>query len=98
MGDNKDQQKEVRMPKVFAKLGFKKSRRQYDVASKAVFVLTVELLDSSVLECTLSAESTGRDCMDNVCQRLGLHQPGQCQDDIWQTHLTPYFPRQTCSD
>jgi tyrosine-protein phosphatase non-receptor type 14/21 len=35
-------------------------RQQYNVASKSVFVLTVELLDSSVLECTLSAESTGR--------------------------------------
>ena len=59
----------------FPKFNFKKSRKQYNVASKSVFVLTVELLDSAVLECTLSAESTGRDCMDNVCQRLGLHQP-----------------------
>ena len=54
----------------------KKSRRQqYDVSSKDVFVLTVELLDNAVLECTLSAESTGRDCLDNVSQRLGLQQP-----------------------
>ena len=59
----------------FPKFNFKKSRQQYNVASKSVFVLTVELLDSAVLECTLSAESTGRDCMDNVCQRLGLRQP-----------------------
>jgi len=59
----------------FPKFNFKKSKQQYNVASKSVFVLTVELLDSAVLECTLSAESTGRDCMDNVCQRLGLQQP-----------------------
>ena len=39
----------------------KKSRRQqYDVSSKDVFVITVELLDNAVLECTLSSESTGR--------------------------------------
>ena len=42
------------------KINFKKSRQQYNVASKAVFVLTVELLNSEVMECTLSAESTGR--------------------------------------
>jgi len=59
----------------FPKLRLKKSRQQYNVASKSVFVITVELLDNAVLECTLSAESTGRDCMDNVCQRLGLQQP-----------------------
>ena len=44
----------------FPKFNFKKSKQQYNVASKSVFVLTVELLDSAVLECTLSAESTGR--------------------------------------
>ncbi|XP_023341720.1 tyrosine-protein phosphatase non-receptor type 21 [Eurytemora carolleeae] len=57
----------------FPKIKFKK--QQYNVSSKSVFVITVELLDSSVLECTLSADSTGRDCMDNICTRLGLQQP-----------------------
>ena len=57
----------------FPKIKFKK--QQYNVASKNVFVVTVELLDSNVLECTLSADSTGRECMDNICTRLGLQQP-----------------------
>ena len=44
------------------RLKLKKSskRQQYNVASKAVFVITVELLDNAALECTLTADSTGR--------------------------------------
>ncbi|XP_054272047.1 tyrosine-protein phosphatase non-receptor type 14 [Macrosteles quadrilineatus] len=56
------------------KLRLKKSR-QYNVVSKSLFVICVELLDSTTIECTLSAESVGRECLDNVCQRLGLQQP-----------------------
>ncbi|RZF46366.1 hypothetical protein LSTR_LSTR011150 [Laodelphax striatellus] len=55
------------------KLRLKKSR-QYNVVSKSLFVICVELLDSTNIECTLSAESVGRECLDNVCQRLGLNQ------------------------
>ena len=44
------------------------------MTSKCFYVITVELLDNGQLECTLTAESTGRDCMANVCQRLGLQQ------------------------
>lgn len=55
------------------KLRLKKSR-QYNVVSKSLFVICVELLDSTSIECTLSAESVGRECLDNVCQRLGLNQ------------------------
>ncbi|XP_069702508.1 tyrosine-protein phosphatase non-receptor type 14 [Periplaneta americana] len=56
------------------KLRLKKSR-QYNVVSKSLFVICVELLDGTSIECTLSAESSGRECLDNVCQRLGLQQP-----------------------
>ncbi len=43
------------------RLKLKKSKQgQYNVASKAVFVITVELLDNAVLECTLTADSTGQ--------------------------------------
>ena len=45
---------------MLAKLIKKSRRQQYDVSSKDVFVITVELLDNALLECTLSAESTGR--------------------------------------
>ncbi|XP_075228092.1 protein tyrosine phosphatase non-receptor pez isoform X2 [Lycorma delicatula] len=56
------------------KFRLKKSSRQYNVVSKSLFVICVELLDSTTIECTLSAESVGKECLDNVCQRLGLNQ------------------------
>ncbi|XP_071523847.1 tyrosine-protein phosphatase non-receptor type 14 isoform X2 [Panulirus ornatus] len=56
------------------KLRLKKTR-QYNVVSRNVLVISVELLDKTTLECTLSADSTGQDCLHNVCQRLSLHQP-----------------------
>ncbi|XP_045598468.1 tyrosine-protein phosphatase non-receptor type 14 isoform X2 [Procambarus clarkii] len=61
----------VKMP---FKLRLKKTR-QYNVLSRNVLVISVELLDKTTLECTLSADSTGQDCLHNVCQRLSLHQP-----------------------
>lgn len=56
------------------KLKLKKSRH-YSVVSKSLFVISVELLDGTNIECTLSSESTGQDCLDVVCQKLGLNQP-----------------------
>lgn len=56
------------------KLKLKKSRH-YSVVSKSLFVITVEMLDGTNVECTLSSESTGQDCLDVVCQKLGLNQP-----------------------
>ena len=55
------------------KLRLKKTR-QYNVVSRNVLVLSVELIDKTNLECTLSADSTGLDCLQNVCQRLNLQQ------------------------
>lgn len=56
------------------KLKLKKSKH-YSVVSKSLFVISVEILDGTVVECTLSAESTGQDCLDVVCQKLSLNQP-----------------------
>jgi tyrosine-protein phosphatase non-receptor type 14/21 len=56
------------------KLKLKKSRH-YSVASKSLFVISVEMLDATNVECTLSSESTGQDCLDVVSQKLGLNQP-----------------------
>lgn len=56
------------------KLRLKKSRRHYDVVSKKVFVVSVELLDKAVVECSLSSDSNGQELFENVCQRIGLHQ------------------------
>ncbi|KAI4458313.1 tyrosine-protein phosphatase [Holotrichia oblita] len=56
------------------KLKLKKSRH-YSVVSKSLFVISVETLDKTNIECTLSSESTGQDCLDIVCQKLSLNQP-----------------------
>lgn len=56
------------------KLKLKKSR-QYNVSSKNLLVISVELLDNTTVECTLSSHSLGQECLSNVCQRLGLLQP-----------------------
>ncbi|XP_043468657.1 tyrosine-protein phosphatase non-receptor type 14 [Leptopilina heterotoma] len=52
-----------------------KKSRQYDVVSKNQYVICIELLDTTSIECTLSIGSTGRECLINVTQRLGLGQP-----------------------
>lgn len=56
------------------KLKLKKSRA-YNVASKSLFVISVELLDGGIADCTLSVDSTGQECLDNVCQRQAINQP-----------------------
>ncbi|XP_055381871.1 tyrosine-protein phosphatase non-receptor type 14 [Condylostylus longicornis] len=56
---------------------FLKKSRHYNVTSKSLFVISVHhLLDTSTtVDCTLSSESTGQECLDNVCQRLSINQP-----------------------
>ncbi|XP_050445777.1 tyrosine-protein phosphatase non-receptor type 14 isoform X1 [Cataglyphis hispanica] len=61
----------VKMP---FKFHLKKSR-QYNVVSKNQYVICVELLDATSIECTLSIDSVGQECLNNVTQRLGLGQP-----------------------
>ncbi|KMY88493.1 tyrosine-protein phosphatase non-receptor type 21 [Drosophila simulans] len=58
-------------------LKFLKKCRQYNVTSKSLFVISVHhLLDtSSTVDCTISSESKGQECLDNVCQRLLIQQP-----------------------
>ena len=43
--------------------------------SKNQYVICVELLDATSIECTLSIDSVGQECLNNVTQRLGLGQP-----------------------
>ncbi|XP_058120167.1 tyrosine-protein phosphatase non-receptor type 14 [Anopheles ziemanni] len=53
-----------------------KKSRHYNVMSKSLFVISVDHLDSSTkIDCTLSSESTGQECLDNVCQRISIQQP-----------------------
>uniref|UniRef100_A0AAY4B0J7 protein-tyrosine-phosphatase n=1 Tax=Denticeps clupeoides TaxID=299321 RepID=A0AAY4B0J7_9TELE len=47
--------------------------RRY-VLSKNYFVTRIRLLDTNVIECTLSVESTGQECLEAVAQRLELRE------------------------
>lgn len=42
--------------------------------SKSLYVISVLCLDGSNIDCTLSSESKGNECLENVCQRAGLNQ------------------------
>ncbi|XP_074654164.1 tyrosine-protein phosphatase non-receptor type 21-like [Tubulanus polymorphus] len=53
------------------KLRLKRTRR-YHVSSKNLYVVCVRLLDNAVIECTLTAESTGRECLENIAPRIEL--------------------------
>ncbi|XP_037541787.1 tyrosine-protein phosphatase non-receptor type 14 [Nematolebias whitei] len=48
--------------------------RRYNVLSKNSFVTRIRLLDTNVIECTLSVESTGQECLEMVAQRLELRE------------------------
>ncbi|XP_015592496.1 tyrosine-protein phosphatase non-receptor type 14 isoform X2 [Cephus cinctus] len=52
-----------------------KKSRQYNVVSKNQYMICVELLDTTTIECTLSIDSIGQECLNNLTQRLGLGQP-----------------------
>ncbi|XP_045482953.1 tyrosine-protein phosphatase non-receptor type 14 isoform X2 [Harmonia axyridis] len=56
------------------KLKLKKSKH-YNVVSKTVFVISVEMLDNITVECTLTSESTGQECLEIACQKHGIMQP-----------------------
>lgn len=56
------------------KLRLKKSRH-YSVVSKSLFIISVEALDNTLIECTLSSESTGQECLECACQKLSINQP-----------------------
>ncbi|XP_075057075.1 tyrosine-protein phosphatase non-receptor type 14 [Mixophyes fleayi] len=46
--------------------------KRYNVLSKSCFVSRIRLLNSSEIECNLSVDSTGLDCLVAVAQRLDL--------------------------
>lgn len=57
--------------------------RRYNVLSKNCFVTRIRLLDSNVIECTLSVESTGQECLEAVAQRLELR---EVRGRVWRVH------------
>uniref|UniRef100_A0A8C4SSG4 Tyrosine-protein phosphatase non-receptor type n=1 Tax=Erpetoichthys calabaricus TaxID=27687 RepID=A0A8C4SSG4_ERPCA len=48
--------------------------RRYNVLNKNCFVTRIRLLDTNAIECTLSVESTGQECLEAVAQRLELRE------------------------
>lgn len=55
--------------------------RRYNVLSKNCFVTRIRLLDSNVIECTLSVESTGQECLEAVAQRLELREVREIHEE-----------------
>lgn len=53
--------------------GLGKTKR-YEVSSKNSYIVCVHLLDSVLIECTLNAESTGQECLENISTRIGLNE------------------------
>ncbi|CAH1791812.1 unnamed protein product [Owenia fusiformis] len=51
-----------------------KRTRRYNVSSKNLFVVCTQLLDTSSIECTLTSESTGFECLQSIAQRIELQQ------------------------
>ncbi|CAG5132516.1 unnamed protein product, partial [Candidula unifasciata] len=49
-----------------------KKTRKYDISTKNVFIVGVYLLDNAYLECTLTADSTGQECLNSIAQRIEL--------------------------
>ena len=51
--------------------------KKYKVSNKNSYTVCVHLLDNSLIECTLNADSTGRECLENVAQRIELREVKQ---------------------
>ncbi|XP_041353223.1 tyrosine-protein phosphatase non-receptor type 21-like [Gigantopelta aegis] len=49
-----------------------KRTRRYEISSKNSFIVGVYLLDNNFLECTLTSESTGQECLESIAQRSDI--------------------------
>ena len=66
---------DIKMP---FKFGMRKACR-YAVSSKCAFIVCVHLSDGSLMDCVLTFESTGHDCLENVAQRIQLSDVSLCK-------------------
>lgn len=74
-GRGRQERKAASEGRIAMPFGLKLRRtRRYNVLSKNCFVTRIRLLDSNVIECTLSVESTGQECLEAVAQRLELRE------------------------
>lgn len=62
--------------------------RRYNVLSKNYFVTRIRLLDNNVIECTLSVESTGQECLEAVAQRLELREVSPLRNTYTRSFCT----------
>ncbi|XP_013390400.1 tyrosine-protein phosphatase non-receptor type 21-like [Lingula anatina] len=49
-----------------------KKTKRYNVSSKNQFVVSVQLLDNTLIECTLTPESLAQECLQSIAQRIEL--------------------------
>ena len=49
-----------------------RSVKRYDVSTRNAYVVCIHLLNGSLIECTLTSESTGQECLENIAQRIQL--------------------------
>lgn len=74
--------------------------RRYNVLSKNSFVTRIRLLDTNVIECTLSVESTGQECLEMVAQRLELREVSSVLCDssciMYQVMFTSFRSEMSC--
>ena len=47
--------------------------QRYDVSSKNSHLVTVHMLNSHLIECTLSIESSGQECLENIAARFQIN-------------------------
>jgi len=52
---------------------FKRTRR-YDISSKNAYLVEVQMLDNSIMACSLTSESSGHECLDGVAQKIDLQE------------------------
>ena len=57
------------------KIKFGRTRHHYNVASKTLFVIAIEILDNSNIEYTVECDTIGQECLTNVCRKLNINQP-----------------------
>ena len=68
---------------------FKKNQR-YKVSRKSDFIQAVILLDGDRMECNLSVDCLPSDCLENVLQRLEVHEVRLNTKNKHQVHPHPH--------
>ena len=57
-----------------------RSVKRYDVSTRNAYVVCIHLLNGSLIECTLTSDSTGQECLQNIAQRINLNEVSTIQN------------------